>query len=65
MKTPDKVLMKLNSSGKEQWFIEHWPTIREGINIVRMITSNIIIRVACKLIIALGDILAETVSKGS
>jgi len=50
---------KLNASEHKNFFCDNWETARKGLDVIKSISNNFIVRISCSLIISVGDTLHE------
>ena len=51
---------KLNASpDNKSFFCENWPKAKQGIEIIKTISSNFVVRLSCSLIMSVGNTLYE------
>jgi len=50
---------KLNASPQKNFFCENWITARQGLDIIKNISGNFVIRLSCSLVISVGNTLYD------
>lgn len=52
---------KLNASEHKNFFCENWQTARQGIEVIKNISGNFLVRLSCSLVISIGNTMFDAV----